>query len=83
MLKNPHTYCFVWNNILKFGKECEKSSSEFYAIELGNMYFNVITDEMSILNSDVCIFLTGPSYDAKIKSKFPDVELSGYGPGYA
>ena len=81
MLGNPDTNCFVWNNILKFGKECEKGSPEHYITELENKYFNVITDEMSILKPDVCIFLTGPSYDTEIKSKFPDVELLGFG-GY-
>lgn len=78
MLGNPDTNCFVWNNILKFGKECEKGSPEHYVAELENKYFNLIADEMSILKPDVCIFLTGPSYDAEIKSKFPDVELLGF-----
>lgn len=79
ILGNPDSNCFVWNNILKFGKECSKGCPDWQVTNLENKYFNIIADEISILEPDVCIFLTGPSYDAEIKSKFPDVELINFG----
>lgn len=81
MLGNPDTNCFVWNNILKFGKECGKGHPDWQVTENENKYFKVIPDEIAILNPDVCIFLTGPSYDNNIRSKFPDVEFINFG-GY-
>ena len=42
-------------------------------------YFNVISDEIDILKPEVCIFLTGPSYDNNIRLKFPDVEFINFG----
>ena len=81
MLGNPDANCFVWNNILKFGKDCSKGYPDRLVTNLENKYFNIIADEISILNPDVCIFLTGPSYDVEIESKFPDVEFINFG-GY-
>lgn len=72
---NPDTNCFVWNNILKFGKEAEKGRPDSRITDLENEYFNVIKDEMAILGPDVCLFLTGPTYDDAIRAKFPDVEF--------
>ncbi len=81
MLGNPNTNCFVWNNILKFGKESSKGCPNWHVTNLENKYFNIIADEISILKPDVCIFLTGHSYDTEINSKFPDVEMLNFG-GY-
>lgn len=80
MLGNPDTNCFVWNNILKFGKERDKGHPAWEVTEHENKYFNIITDEISILKPNVCIFLTGPSYDNNIRLKIPDVEFVNFGP---
>ena len=81
MLGNPDINCFVWNNILKFGKECDKGHPDWQVTEHEHKYFNVISDEIDILKPEVCIFLTGPSYDNNIRLKFPDVEFINFG-GY-
>lgn len=81
MMGNPDTNCFVWNNILKFGKDSDKGCPVWQVTEHENKYFNVISDEIAILKPDVCIFLTGPSYDNYIRLKFPDVEFDNFG-GY-
>lgn len=52
---NPDTNCFVWNNILKFGKEAEKGRPDSRITDLENKYFNVIKDEMAILGP-MCAF---------------------------
>ncbi|MDE6556015.1 MAG: hypothetical protein K2K55_03535 [Duncaniella sp.] len=75
MLGNPDTNCFVWNNILKFGKEDDSGAPSDGVIKAELEYFNVIPDEVSILDPEVCIFLTGPDYDTDISNKFPDSEF--------
>lgn len=81
MVGNPDTNCFVWNNILKFGKDDTKGAPSAGVLKAELEYFNVIPDEIRILNPDLCIFLTGPDYDRHILNKFPDVEfipIEGY-----
>ncbi len=75
LLGNPDNYCFVWNNILKFGKDCDKGRPVQDVTDQENRYFNVLANEVSILKPDVCIFLTGPNYDKDIKAKFDDAEI--------
>ena len=75
LLGNSDTNCFVWNNILKFGKECDKGRPVQDVTDRENNYFNVIANEINILTPDVCLFLTGPYYDNDIKAKFDDAEF--------
>lgn len=72
---NNDTNCFIWNNILKFGKEDTPGRPSQNVTQAEIMHFNVIAEEISILHPDVCIFLTGPDYDEDIKKKFGDVEF--------
>ncbi len=65
----------VWNNIAKigcggkdFGKCCHKPTSEIRDIE--RKHFDVIADEVKILQPDIIIFLTGYAADDQIKEKF-------------
>lgn len=65
----------VWNNVAKigcggkdFGKSCRKPTSEIRDIE--RKYFNVVADEVRILQPDIIIFLTGYAADDQIKEKF-------------
>lgn len=75
LLGNPDTNSFVWNNILKYGRNDGKGAPDEVVTALENSKFNVIKEEIAILKPDVCIFLTGPNYDNKIVTKFPDVEM--------
>ncbi len=74
-LGNPDTNCFVWNNILKFGKEdgAGHPSDNVMAAEM--QYLNVVKEELGVLKPEVCIFLTGPQYDSDIEKKFGDVKF--------
>ena len=84
-LGNPDSNCFVWNNILKFGKECGSGNPSDHVIAAEMKYLNIIADEVKILQPDVCVFLTGPNYDSDIKNKFPDVEflpVEGFEPNW-
>ncbi|MDE5791100.1 MAG: hypothetical protein K2H96_07735 [Muribaculaceae bacterium] len=69
---NPDSNCFVWNNILKFGKEDSAGYPSDNVMEAELKYLNVIPDEIEILNPDACVFLTGPNYDSDIKKRFQD-----------
>lgn len=75
MLGNPDTDCFVWNNILKFGKEDGKGYPSDAVMDAELKYLNVVSKEVEILKPDVCVFFTGPNYDIDIKKRFPDVEF--------
>ncbi len=61
---------FVWNNIIKRGKENGKGRplEDIYKIE--KEHFNVISQEIDILKPDIIIFLTGPYYDKNIRHVF-------------
>ena len=73
---NPNNNGFIWNNILKFGKNGSIGKPDRKVTELENKYFNVAQEEIAILKPDVCLFLCGPNYDERIREKFPDVEFN-------
>lgn len=75
MMGNPDTNCFVWNNILKFGKEDSSGNPSNGVMDAEMKYMNVIPEEIDILNPEVCLFLTGPNYDSDILRKFPEAEF--------
>lgn len=76
---NPNNNSFVWNNLLKFGKEDYKGRPTRNVTQAEAKFFNVLVDEIAILKPEVCIFLTGPNYDEDIKAKFEDAEFIKFG----
>lgn len=73
----PKKVSHVWNNLHKigcggedFGKCCGEPTPKIKDIE--REHFNVISEEIKILNPDVIIFMTGKNanYDNAIKDKF-------------
>lgn len=73
---------FVWNNINKFGKNSGKGKPDQAVLADELCFYNIIREEIKILNPDVCLFLTGPDYDDYIKRKFTAVQfcrLSSFG----
>ena len=67
---------FIWNNIYKIGnRETNKNRPHKQIRELENEYFDVIHDEISILQPDALLFLTGPNYDSRVDKKFA---IAGY-----
>ncbi len=59
---------FLWNNLSKIGKNGKgKQTNDIEALE--NKYFNVIKEELKILQPDVIIFVTGPTRDKLLKNK--------------
>jgi hypothetical protein len=62
---------FVWNNIIKLGKENSKGAPGKSLIDMQKEAFPVIHGEMEILRPDVILFFTGPRYDPYIKAEWP------------
>lgn len=66
---------FLWNNINKIGNVDSKGRPDEKVTELENKHFNVLAEELEAVKPEVCVFFTGPNYDADIKAKLPDVEF--------
>lgn len=67
---------FVWNNILKIGKENAKGKPKQDLVELQKNVFPVIQREVEILTPDLIIFFTGPYYDSYIKKEWKDLLIN-------
>lgn len=63
---------FIWNNIVKIGKAMGAgfSGKDIYDIE--RKCFDVVKEEVKILQPDIIVFLTG-TYDERIKDVFGNV----------
>lgn len=65
---------FVWNNLVKIGKNKAKGFPPNYINSLEKQYFNVLEDEIKVLEPHMVIYLTGPYYDNIIKAKFGNLK---------
>ena len=61
---------YIVNNLYKFGKSGGPGRAPEWFLELEREHFNVIQEEIRILDIDLCIFLTGPNYDNRIREIF-------------
>lgn len=69
--------CAVWNNVIKVGVSGtgnNKPNKNIYNVEKEN--FNIMADEINILNPDIILFLSGPDYDNEIRNALPGVEFN-------
>lgn len=67
----------VWNNVIKIGasgRDLNRPLPHIYDIEL--QYFNIIEDEIRILNPDIILFLSGPNYDNEIRNALPGIKFN-------
>jgi hypothetical protein len=64
------TTSFLWNNIIKIGRDWSKGLSPESVLTWQNHWFGVVREEMRILSPDVVIFFTGPNYDRFIEKAF-------------
>lgn len=62
----------MWTNILKFGRS-GKGRPDKNVQELELKYFNILEEEIKILQSDCILFLSGPSYDFDITQRIRNV----------
>lgn len=68
---------FVWNNVNKFGIDGAGRPDQA-VLDNENLHFNLLAREIGILKPDVCIFLSGPTYDADLKEKLGDLRLEPF-----
>jgi hypothetical protein len=71
---------YVWNNIIKIGKETDAGPppANIYAAE--REWFHVIPDEVKILRPNVLLFFSGPNYDDAIRDNFGEVAYAAVPP---
>lgn len=66
-------YRSVWANINRFDLEADRPTGEveekMYELDF------LLVKEIEILKPDSCIFLTGPSFDERLRSIFPGIEF--------
>lgn len=72
---------FIWMNVNKFGRNTGKGKPEQVVLDDEVHYYNLLAEELEILQPDVCLFFTGPNYDEDIRLKISDIEyheFAGY-----
>lgn len=68
---------YIWNNVVKIGasgRDQNHPQNHIYHSELDN--FKVLEKEIEILNPDIILFISGPSYDSNISSILNGVQFS-------
>lgn len=79
MINGEDNYNFVWSNVNKFcsgdgpGRPCKE------VLENEKKHFNVSSEEIRILQPEICIFLSGPKYDVDLKKDFVDLQTEQFG----
>ncbi len=72
----------AWTNLKKFSfDDTPKKSLSDNIQKIIDEEFNVLEDEIKIINPDIILFLTGPDYDIEIKTQLKDIEflpIEGY-----
>jgi hypothetical protein len=71
---------YVWNNIVKIGKDHEAGRPPKNIYDAEREFFHVIPDEVKILKPDIILFLTGPNYDDVIRDNFGELAYSPVSP---
>jgi hypothetical protein len=70
-------YSCAYANINRFDVDCDKPTGPNELI-IADLDF-LLAEEISILNPEVCVFFTGPNFDARIRSLFDGVSYSAIG----
>lgn len=73
---NCSEVAFQWTNIWKYDSNNSAPPKELQQLEL--LHFNVLKDEISIIDPDIVIFFTGPNYDGAIKAHLDDASFSPF-----
>jgi hypothetical protein len=78
--KNPDKRVeFIWNNIIKIGKDKSKGRPKQNLVDIQKEVFPVIKEEVEILQPDLIIFFTGPYYDQYIKKEWNELLINEVG----
>jgi hypothetical protein len=74
---------YLWNNIVKIGKHGAMGLPPSYILEVEQSNFDVIPQELAILQPTITLFLTGPNYDPIINSLFNKPTFSTVSDGFS
>ena len=67
---------YLWNNVIKIGASGRgQNHPQNYIYEVEQTHFNLLEKELEILNPDIVLFLSGPTYDDKITRILPGVKF--------
>ena len=66
-------YSCVWTNINKFDLDANRPYGKYE--ELISTVDSILINEIEILEPNICIFFTGPSFDYRIRKIFSGVEF--------
>jgi len=64
---------FIWNNLIKIGKSNKRGKPPHYIRNIEKEHFNIINEEIEIINPNLILFLSGPNYDYIL-----DKEIEGF-----
>lgn len=75
-IKDSKKTYFTWVNLREFSfNEAPKTSLGKEAQNIIDNEFNILEEEIKIINPDIVLFLTGPNYDYYIKNQLKGVEF--------
>ena len=75
-IKDSKKTYFTWVNLREFSfNEAPKTSLGKEAQSIIDNEFNILEEEIKIINPDIVLFLTGPTYDYYIKNQLKGVEF--------
>lgn len=75
-IKDSKKTYFTWANLREFSfNEEPKTSLGKEAQSIIDNEFNILEEEIKIINPDIVLFLTGPNYDYYIKNQLKGVEF--------
>lgn len=62
---------YVWNDIAKIGRNIEGNEKKVILEDIENQYFDVVKDEINIIQPHVIVFFTGPTefWESKLQKK--------------
>jgi hypothetical protein len=70
---------WMWSNLFKFGKASGKGAPSGKVNELELKHFNVLQEEIKIVNPTCVVFMTGPNYDHILEQRIPDSAFNEMG----
>ncbi|MEA4981238.1 hypothetical protein SDC9_105218 [bioreactor metagenome] len=62
---------YVWNDIVKIGRNVEGNQKKVILEDIENQYFDVVKDEINIIQPQVIVFFTGPTifWESRLQKK--------------
>lgn len=70
---------FLWNNLIKIGKDGDKGRPSARVLEWQEEWFDVIRCEVEVFQPHVVAFMTGPNYDDMIEHVFGPISMTPLG----